>query len=399
MKQEQPVFDVNQIMEGLRTRQPLMGENGILMPLIKQLSEAMLKAELEAHLEAEQTPNRKNGYTAKTIKTTGGSFELNTPRDRANTFEPQLIKKNQTSLTNEVETKVLSLFGLGMSYLDIAKHVADMYGLEVSNATISTITDKIIPELEQWRQRPLDPLYPFVWMDAIHYKMREDGRISSRAIYTVLALNVEGKKEILGLYTSATEGAHFWLSVLTDLQQRGVMDILIASVDGLKGFPDAINTIFPKTEVQLCVVHQIRNSLKYVASKHQKAFMLDLKTVYQADTRAAAEKALNGLEEKWGQQYAVVIKSWRNNWENLATYFRFPEAIRRAIYTTNAVEAVHRQFRKLTKTKGAFANENALLKLLYIGIKNASEKWTMPIHNWALTLSQLAIYFEGRVNI
>jgi putative transposase len=399
MKQEQPVFDVNQIMEGLRTRQPLMGENGILMPLIKQLSEAMLKAELETHLETEQTPNRKNGYTAKTIKTTGGSFELNTPRDRANTFEPQLIKKNQTSLTNEVETKVLSLFGLGMSYLDIAKHVADMYGLEVSNATISTITDKIIPELEQWRQRPLDPLYPFVWMDAIHYKIREDGRMSSRAIYTVLALNVEGKKEILGLYTSATEGAHFWLSVLTDLQQRGVMDILIASVDGLKGFPDAINTIFPKTEVQLCVVHQIRNSLKYVASKHQKAFMLDLKTVYQADTRAAAENALNGLEEKWGQQYAVVIKSWRNNWENLATYFRFPEAIRRAIYTTNAVEAVHRQFRKLTKTKGAFANENALLKLLYIGIKNASEKWTMPIHNWALTLSQLAIYFEGRVNI
>jgi transposase-like protein len=399
MKQDHPSIDVNQIMEGLKEKKPLLGEGGILMPLIKQLSEAMLKAELEAHLETEQTPNRKNGHTTKTIKTSGGTFELNTPRDRANTFEPQLIKKNQTRLSDEVETKVLSLYGLGMSYMDISKHIADMYGLEVSTATISAITDKIIPELEQWRQRPLDPLYPFVWLDAIHYKIREDGRITSKAVYTVLALNMEGKKEILGLYTSATEGAHFWLSVLTDLQQRGVMDILIASVDGLKGFPEAINTIFPKTEVQLCVVHQIRNSLKYVASKHQKAFVLDLKTVYRAETRAIAESALNSLEEKWGQQYAVVIKSWRNSWENLALFFRFPEEIRRVIYTTNAVEAVHRQFRKLTKTKGAFANENGLLKLLYVGIKNASEKWTMPIHNWALTLSQLAIYFEGRFSI
>jgi len=243
----------------------------------------------------------------------------------------------------------------------------------------------------------LDPVYPIVWLDAIHYKVRENGRYVSKAIYTILALNIEGKKELIGLYLSDSEGAHYWLSVLTDLQNRGVKDILIACVDGLTGFPEAIETIYPETEVQQCIIHQIRNSMKYVASKNQKAFMADLKAVYRAATKNAAETALNELDAKWGKQYPVVIRSWRKKWDNLSVYFKYPEDVRKAIYTTNAVEAVHRQFRKLTKTKGGFPNENSLLKLLYAGILNASEKWTHPVQNWNLTLSQLVIHFEDRI--
>ena len=391
-------FNFDEALTALRNGQDLTGKDGILTPLIKQLTEAALKAELEAHLAGDEAPNRKNGSTRKTIKSTSGNFELETPRDRSGTFEPQLIKKHQTHLTDEIERKVISMFSLGMSYQDIAGHVADMYGLSVSSATISAVTDKLIPELEQWRNRPLQSHYPFVWLDAIHYKVKEDGRYESKAVYTVLGLTMEGKKEILGLYLSQSEGANFWLTVVTDLQNRGIKDILIAAVDGLKGFPEAINAVFPQTEVQLCIVHQIRNSLKYVASKHQKAFMADLKPVYRAANKGAAEVALDELEERWGGQYPIVIKSWRSKWENLSYYFKYPADIRRVIYTTNAVEAVHRQFRKLTKTKGAFPNENSLLKLLYVGIQNASKKWTMPIQNWNLTLSQLAIYFEGRLD-
>ena len=391
-------FDFKKALKALRNGQDLTGKDGILTPLIKQLTEAALKAEVESHLQSDETTNRKNGYSRKTMKSPSGSFELETPRDRAGTFEPQLIKKHQTHLTDEIERKIISLFGLGMSYQDIAAHVAELYGLDVSHATISAVTDKLIPELEQWQQRPLASFYPFVWLDAIHYKVKQDGRYESQAVYTVLALNLEGKKEVLGLYLSQHEGANFWLSVLTDLNNRGLEDILIACVDGLKGFPEAINTIFPRTEVQLCVIHQIRNSLKYVASKNQKAFMADLKPVYKAVSKEAAETALDELENRWGTQYPIVLKSWRSKWENLSVYFKYPADIRRVIYTTNAIEAVHRQFRKLTKTKGAFPNENSLLKLLYMGILNATGKWTMPIHNWNLTLSQLSIYFEGRLD-
>jgi len=391
-------FDFDEALAALQNGQDLTGKDGILTPLIKQLTEAALKAELESHLEADEAPNRKNGSTKKTIKSPSGNFELDTPRDRAGSFEPQFVKKHQTHLTDEIERKIISMFGLGMSYADIASHVADLYGMNVSSATINSITDKLIPELEQWKQRPLDSHYPFVWLDAIHYKVKVDGRYESKAVYTVLGLNLEGKKEILGLYLSESEGAKFWLSVITDLHHRGVEDILIAAVDGLKGFPEAINSVFPNTEVQLCVIHQIRNSMKYVASKHQKAVMSDLKPVYRAATKGAAETALSEFEKRWGEKYPIVIKSWRNNWENLSVYFKYPSDIRRVIYTTNAIEAVHRQFRKLTKTKGAFPNENSLMKLLYVGIQNASKKWTMPIQNWNLTLSQLSIYFDGRLD-
>jgi transposase-like protein len=391
-------FDLEQAIKALQSGHDLTGKEGFLTPLIKQITEAALKAELEQHLEEDYQPNRKNGFSRKTIKSSVGSFELDTPRDRSGSFEPKLVKKNQTKLTDEIDRKILSMFSLGMSYRDIRGHVEDMYGIDVSEATITGVTDRLIPELKEWQQRPLDALYPFVWLDAIHYKIKEDGRYVSKAVYTILGLNVEGKKELLGLYLSESEGANYWLAVLTDLHNRGVEDILIACVDGLTGFPEAIATIYPNTEVQQCVIHQIRNSLKYVASKHQKEFMADLKPVYRAVSKEAAEMELDRLESKWGQQYPIVLRSWRNKWENLSVYFKYPEYVRKAIYTTNAIEAVHRQFRKLTKTKGGFPNENSLLKLLYAGILNASKKWTMPIQNWNMTLSQLAIHFEGRLD-
>jgi putative transposase len=286
-----------------------------------------------------------------------------------------------------------------MSYADISGHMEDLYGLEVSPAMLSAVTDKIIPVIKEWQARPLDAVYPFVWMDAMHNKLREDGRIVPKAVYTILGINTKGLKEVLGIYISESEGANFWLQVLTDLSNRGVKDILIASIDNLKGFADAINTIYPQTEVQLCVVHQIRNSLKYIASKDQKAFMRDLKLVYRAATKDLAEQKLHELEEAWGKKYPVVIKSWKANWERLSNYFKYPEDIRRIIYTTNMVEGFHRQIRKVTKTKGAFSSETALLKLLYLTIQNIMKKWTLPLRNWSLTVSQLAVFFEGRLKL
>ena len=399
-------FNFEDALKQLQSGKPLTGLDGILTPLIKQLTEAALQAELDQHLAEQhqvhqpEQSNRKNGYTRKTMKTSSGSFELDTPRDRQGTFEPQLVKKHQTHLTDEIDRKILGLFAIGMSYQDISQHIKEMYAIDVSNASISAITDKVIPELRQWQSRPLDAIYPIVWLDAIHYKVRnkDTGLYRNQAVYTILAVNTEGHKELIGLYLSESEGAAYWLNVLTDLNNRGVQDILIACVDGLKGFPEAIAAVFPDTEVQHCVIHQIRNSLRYVGSKHHKAFMADLKPVYRAATLTLAESALDELEVKWGDQYPLVIKSWRNNWPTLSAYFKYPAEIRKAIYTTNAVEAVHRQFRKLTKTKGGFSSENALLKLLYAGIMQASSRWTMPIANWGKTISQLSIHFEGRLD-
>jgi len=390
-------FDLNEALEQIKAGARIDGKDGVLAPLIKQLTQAALEAELESHLSTE-IKNRKNGKSSKTMKSSVGEFDLDVPRDRNGSFEPQLIKKHQTHMSDHIEQKILSLYALGNSYSQIAEHIEELYGVSFSKATISAVTDKVIPMLKEWQSRPLESIYPFVWLDAIHYKIKEDGRYVSKAIYTILGVKLDGRKEILGLYLSENEGANFWLQVLTDLHNRGVEDILIASVDGLKGFPEAINAIYPNTEVQLCVVHQIRNSLKYVASKNQKEFMKDLKLVYQAVSKEAAELELDRLEAKWGGKYPIVIQSWRNKWENLSYYFKYPEDIRRIIYTTNIIESVHRQFRKLTKTKGAFPNENSLLKLLYMGIQNVQKKWTMPMHNWSLTISQLAIFFEGRLD-
>lgn len=391
-------FDMDAALKQLREGKDLTGKDGILTPLIKQLTEAAMQAELDEHLNDKKPSNRKNGSTSKSVKSPTGSFELNTPRDRDGSFEPQLVKKHQTHLTDELERKIIALFSLGTSYQDIRMHIEDLYGLHVSNGTINAVTDKLLPELKTWRERPLEAVYPIVWLDAIHYKIKENGRFISKAVYTILGLNIDGKKELLGLYLSESEGAHHWLSVLTDLHNRGVQDILIACVDGLKGFPEAIESIYPKTEVQHCIIHQIRNSLKYVASKNQKAFMTDLKCVYKAATLSAAESALDDLDAKWGEKYPIVIQSWRNKWATLSAYFKYPDYVRTVIYTTNAVEAVHRQFRKLTKTKGGFSNESSLLKLLYAGMLKASERWSHPVQNWSLTLSQLTIHFEGRLD-
>ena len=391
-------IDVADFAAQLKAGKGIGGKDGALTPLIKQLTEMALQAELETHLSQDLERNRKNGFSSKTMKSANGTFELETPRDRNGSFEPELVKKNQTHMSDELESKMLSLFALGNSYSQIADHIEDMYGVHFSKQAITAITDKLIPKLEEWRKRPLESIYPFIYLDAIHYKVKEDGKYIAKAFYTVLGVKVDGKKEVLGLYLNESEGAKFWLQVLTDLQNRGVKDILIASVDGLKGFPEAINSVFPNTQVQLCIVHQIRNSIRYIGSLNQKQFAQELKAVYQAFTKEEALYELDKLEEKWGKKYPIVFQSWRNKWENLTVYFQYPEDIRRVIYTTNIIESVHRQFRTLTKTKGAFPNDDSLLKLLFMGIKNAEQKWTMPIRNWSLTLSQLAIHFEGRLD-
>ena len=391
-------IDVEQFARDIKAGKSIGGKDGALSPLIKQLTETALAAEIDSHLAQDLFKNRKNGYATKTMKSEHGEFELDVPRDRNGSFEPEIVKKNQRTMSGEIEEKILALYAHGNSYSQIANMIEDIYGVGFSKGAISTVTDKIIPMLTEWKARPLEEVYPFVFLDAIHYKVKEDGRYISKAFYTVFGVRVDGKKEILGLYLNESEGAKFWLQVLTDLSNRGVKDILIASVDGLKGFPEAINSVFPQTEVQLCIVHQIRNSLKYIGSKYQKQFAKELKKVYQAFTKEEAEIELDKLEEKWGKRYPIVFQSWKNKWDNLSVYFKYPADIRKVIYTTNIIESVHRQFRKLTKTKGAFTNDNSLLKLLFMGIRNAEKKWTMPIRNWSLTISQLAIHFEGRLD-
>ncbi|MDX1917228.1 MAG: IS256 family transposase [Rickettsiaceae bacterium] len=379
---------------------PLLGKDGLLTSLVKEFTQMALHAEMSAHLEEralESGGNRRNGFNSKTIKTASGSFEIDTPRDRNGTFEPQLIKKRQTILTEELDSKILALYSLGTSYEGIASHLNEIYGVEVSSATISSVTDKLVPMISEWRARPLASLYVMTFLDAMFFKVRQDNKVITRVVYNVMGITETGHKEILGFYTCESEGSSFWLSVLNDLKARGVEDILIASVDGLKGFPEAINTAFPKTEVQLCIVHQIRNSFKLVASKNQKEFIKDLKLVYQSPNKDVAKTNLLSLDEKWGKKYPMVIKSWQNNWDNLSTYFKYSDELRKLIYTTNQVEGFHRQIRKYTKTKGAFTSENALLKLIYCAIKQISEKCSQPIQNWALAISQVDIYFPGRL--
>lgn len=388
-------------IEKLKTGQALTGKEGVLTPLIKQILEAALEGEMDSHLSdcrAQGKSNRRNGKLSKTVKTATGGFELATPRDRAASFEPEIVKKRQTVLNESLDNKILSLYAVGLSYDSISEHLEELYGLEVSAAKICQVTDKLLPVITEWRNRALDSVYPIVFLDAMHFKVRIEGKVISQAFYTVLAVKKDGTKDILGLYLSENEGPRFWLGVLNDLKTRGLEDILIASIDGLKGFPEAIAEVFPKTEVQLCVVHQIRNSLKYVISKDQKPFMSDLKRVYKATSKDLAEQHLLELDEKWGKKYPAVIKSWNNNWEALSQYFKYPEHLRRIIYTTNIVEGFHRQIRKYTKSKGAFTSENALIKLIYCASQKVIEKWYQPMHNWALIASQLQIFFDGRLD-
>jgi len=388
-------------LEQFKTGKSLFGKDGAFAPMLKQFIEAALEAEMEAHLGEDErsTGNKRNGRGKKKLKSSVGTVEIQTPQDRNSTFEPELVRKRQTILADNLSDKIIGLYGLGMSYRDISSHIKEMYDTELSPTILSQITDRIIPRVKAWQNRPLESVYCIVWLDAMHYKVRDDNRVRTKALYNILGICPNGKKEILGVYVSESEGANFWLQVLTDLHNRGMKDMLIACTDNLKGFSEAIQSIYPKTEVQSCIVHQIRNSLKYVASKDQKEFMIDLKKVYRADTKDLAELALLELEEKWSEKYPIVIQSWQNNWHKLSTYFEYTQPIRKLIYTTNAVEGYHRQLRKVTKTKGAFTSDMALLKLVYLATKNIEKKWTSKIQNWALTVQQLAIKFENRLTL
>jgi putative transposase len=388
------------VKEQFRTGKSLYGKDGALAPLLKDMLNSILEGEMEGHLDEEERDagNRKNGKSKKQLKTSSGNIEVSTPRDRLGSFEPEIVKKRETILAQTLEDKIIGLYGLGTSLRDISAHIKETYDTDISAATLSAITDKVIPLVKEWQQRPLEELYCIVWLDAMYYKIKEDGRVQTRCVYNILGINKEGKKDVLGMYVAQSEGANFWLGVLTDLKQRGVEDLLIACIDGLKGFEEAIRTVYPATEVQSCIVHQIRHSLKYVASKDQKVFMADLKPVYQAINKDQAETNLLDLEEKWGKKYPVVIDSWRRNWEKLTTYFRYPDAIRKLIYTTNTIEGYHRQIRKVTKSKGAFTSDMALLKLIYLATERIAKKWTLPLQGWAVSASQLKIIFGDRMS-
>lgn len=346
--------------------------------------------------EGTNTGNSRNGYSKKTIKTKYGSTEINIPRDRNAEFEPQIVKKYEPT-ANALEEQIISMYAKGMSTRDIEEQMRDIYGIDVSPTLVSRITDKIMPQVAEWQSRPLDAIYPIVFLDAIHFKVRKDSRIVNKAAYSVLGITMAGQKEILGIWIGEHESASFWLGVCNELKSRGVTDILIVCKDGLSGFSEAIRTVFPQTEIQLCVIHQIRNSLKYVSYKEQKALMADLKAVYQAITLQEAEAAFAVFKEKWGKKHPVVIRSWENNWLELTAYFKYPYEMRRIIYTTNIIEGYHRQLRTVTSTKTAYPTDEALKKIIYLATLDAAKKWTMPLKNWKECISQLLIYFEDRI--
>jgi putative transposase len=382
------------------------GRDGIFARLFADTLEHLMEAELTEQLgyekyaaEGRNSGNSRNGTRSRNLRTSNGETPIRIPRDRNGEYKPKLLKRYAKN-TNELEEKIIGMYARGMSTRDIQDMLEEMYGVEVTAATVSAITDKVWPLVEAWQSRPLAPIYPIIYLDAIHIKIKRDGKIENTAVYIVLGVDLEGKKDILGHWVGdGGEGANFWLSVVSDLQARGVEDIFIACIDGLTGFKEAIHAVFPKTDIQRCIIHQIRNSLKYVTWEDHKAFMADLRKVYKAPTRAQAEDRLLELSEKWGDKYAIAVRSWENNWEDLATMFNYPAEIRRLIYTTNAVEGYNRQLRKVTKTKSMFPTPDAVRKLLYLVNHNITKKWTVPIPKWPNILNQLAIRFEGRFPI
>lgn len=385
-------------IEGLRSGKKLEGKDGVLAPLLKRILEAGMQGELQAHLDGDESANRRNGKMSKGVKTSFGKVVIETPRDRNSTFDPQILPKRKTVLGEALDHKVISLYSFGLSYNDIVKHLDEMYGLTVAPSTLTAITDSIIEDIKAWQSRPLESVYPFVWMDAIHFKIKEENSIKTKAVYCLLGVGRDGTKDLLGLYINETEGARFWLQVLSDLQNRGVKDILIACIDNLKGFAEAIESVFPQTEVQLCVVHQIRNSTKYVAYKDLKPVMKSLKKVYTASTKEQAETELDEMEKEWKTKYPSMVKSWQNNWERLSNYFKYPQEIRKVIYTTNIIESFHSQLRKVTKSKRVFSSDMALLKLLYLVHHNIKGGWKTQMMGWKQILAQMQILFEERIN-
>ena len=342
--------------------------------------------------------NSRNGYSRKTLKTSFGETEIKVPRDRDGEFEPQLVKKNQTTLTGDIEEKILSMYAKGMTTSDIETHIQDIYGLECSDSTISRITDKILPVVREWQSRPLEEVYAVVFMDAIHFHVRSEGQIVKKAVYIAIGINMDGLKEVLGMWVGENESAKFWLSVMNGLKNRGLQDILIACVDGLTGFPAAIEAVYPKTEIQQCIIHQIRNTTRFVSYRDIKALMADLKKVYAAIDEQTALSELENFDEKWGAKYPKIAISWRDNWANLSTYFKYPQEVRTLIYTTNAIEGFNRQLRKVTKNKGVFPTDDSLLKMLYLAMMDITKKWTGKRREWGQIHSQLEIFFADRLS-
>lgn len=400
------VDEVQRELSTAKSMDDFFGKEGIFSRLFAHTIEEMLETEMSEHLGYEpyevkgrNTGNSRNGRYPKKLRTSSGESTIQVPRDRNGEFEPQVVKK-QVANTNELENKIIGMYAKGISVRDIQATLQELYGVDVSPTTLSAITDKVWELVEDWQNRALASLYPIVYLDAIYIKLRHESKVENIAVYTVLGVDVEGHRDILGHWVGdGNESSNFWLSVITDLQSRGVKDIFIACMDGLSGFKEAVLAVFPSTQIQRCIIHQIRNSLKYVTWNDRKKFMTDLKEVYQAATRESAEANLRQLTEKWGDKYAVAIRSWQNNWEDLATYFAYPAEIRRLIYTTNSVEGYHRQLRKVTKSKSIFPTPESARKLLFLANRDILKKWTMPIQNWPLILNQLVIRFEGRLAI
>ena len=394
---------IDELLKEYKTPEELVGKDGLFKQLQKALIERAMAAEMTHHLGYEKNDpkgynsgNVRNGKGKKTIKGDFGEMEIEVPRDRNAEFEPQLVKKRQTRFKG-FDDKIISMYARGMTTRDIRDHLLELYDVEVSSDLISSVTDGIIEEVNEWRNRELDPLYPILYLDALVVKVRDEGHIRNKSVYLALGVNLEGHKELLGMWIENTEGAKFWLRVVTELNNRGVKDIFIACVDGLKGFEEAIHSVFPGTEVQLCIVHMVRNSLKYVSYKDRKKVAADLKRIYHSATTDDAQSELDNFRETWDKKYPLIGKSWQNNWNGVTPFLAYPDYIRKAIYTTNAIESMSMSLRKSLKTRRSFPNDEAALKLLYLATRNTSKKWTMPIRNWELALNQFAIIFEERL--
>ena len=394
---------IDSLLADYKKPEDLIGENGLLKQLTKRLVERALQAEMAQHLGhaknstvANTAGNTRNGKSLKTLKGEFGELPIEIPRDRHGSFEPQIIPKHQTRWDG-FDQKILSLYARGMTVREIQSHLEEMYGAEVSPTLISSVTEAVMDDAKAWQNRPLDALYPIVYLDCIHVKVRDGGVVRAKAVYLALGINMTGEKEILGLWIAHTEGAKFWLQVVTELKNRGVQDIFIACVDGLKGFPEAIEVVYPKAAVQLCIVHMVRNSLNYVSWKLRKVVAADLRSIYTAATENEAQMRLQEFEDKWGVDYPTIVKSWRTNWARITPFFEYPPEIRKVIYTTNAIESVNMSLRKITKNRGSFPSDDALLKLFYLALNNISKKWTMPIRDWKAALIRFTIQFEERM--
>jgi putative transposase len=394
---------IDRLLADYKKPEDLIGENGLLKQLTKRLVERALEAEMAEHLGhgknepvANPRGNTRNGKSKKTLKGEFGELPIDIPRDRDGSFEPQIVPKHQTRWTG-FDDKILSLYARGMTVREIQAHLQEMYGAEVSPTLISTVTDAVMDEAKAWQSRPLDALYPIVYLDCIHVKSRDAGVVKVKAVYLALGIDLTGQKQLLGLWIAQTEGAKFWLQVVTELKNRGVQDIFIACVDGLKGFPEAIESVYPQTAVQLCVVHMVRHSLNYVSWKMRKVVAADLRSVYAAATLEAARAALDEFEQQWGSDYPPIVQSWRRNWDRITPFFDYPPEVRRIIYTTNAIESVNMSLRKITKNRGSFPSDEALLKLFYLALNNIAKKWTMPVQNWKPVLNRFTIQFGERM--